>query len=529
MPVLQTDNVEKIKFDSSLCKEQEKLFYYRFNIIPWQKLNDTTFFMVEDISQDINLWVESHYGIEYVLIKVDSKQILNLLNSHFGISEFASNYLYYKNPNFSAKSIRLSSIFFSSFFVMISTLTLTKKYAYFALVLIFIIGCSSSLFKFVTKIFGLRKISNQKADYDKMNEPIYTILLPAFKENAVIKQLIKSIESLDYPKSKLDVKLVIESDDQEMLAAIEKCTLPQYFEVIKVPHSLPKTKAKSCNYAMSFARGKYVVIYDADDKPDPLQLKKALIEFNKGDEKLACVQAKLNYYNFGCNFLTKFFSLEYMNWFQYFLPGFQKMNMPIPLGGSSNHFSVEILKKVLFWDAYNVTEDADLGLRLAQMGYKTRIIDSETLEESPTTVFAWIKQRARWIKGYMQTYIVHLKNIKLLFKHTGLKGILLLNLFVGSSALMFFMTPFLLLSLVLTQILNELFLYYFIIVYGINLIFLIIAIRQQKMPFYFYIVSIFFPVYSLLHSVAAFLALWEFVIHPQQWNKTQHGLWKQNL
>lgn len=127
MLVLQTDNVEKIKFDSSLCKEQEKLFYYRFNIIPWQKLNDTTFFMVEDISQDINLWVESHYGIEYVLIKVDSKQILNLLNSHFGISEFASNYLYYKNPNFSAKSIRLSSIFFSSFFVMISTLTLTKN------------------------------------------------------------------------------------------------------------------------------------------------------------------------------------------------------------------------------------------------------------------------------------------------------------------------------------------------------------------------------------------------------------------
>ncbi|WGJ62463.1 hypothetical protein M3L71_02275 [Wolbachia endosymbiont of Frankliniella intonsa] len=112
MPVLQTDNVEKIKFDSSLCKEQEKLFYYRFNIIPWQKLNDTTFFMVEDISQDINLWVESHYGIEYVLIKVDSKQILNLLNSHFGISEFASNYLYYKNPNFQLKALGSVQSFF---------------------------------------------------------------------------------------------------------------------------------------------------------------------------------------------------------------------------------------------------------------------------------------------------------------------------------------------------------------------------------------------------------------------------------
>ncbi|OCA06944.1 glycosyltransferase family 2 protein [Wolbachia endosymbiont of Trichogramma pretiosum] len=153
---------------------------------------------------------------------------------------------------------------------------------------------------------------------------------------------------------------------------------------------------------------------------------------------------------------------------------------------------MEILKKVLFCDAYNVTEDADLGLRFAQMGHKTRIIDSEILEESPTTVFAWIKQRASWIKGYMQTYIVHLKNIKLLFKNTGLKGVLLLNLFVGSLAFIFFTTPFLLLSLVLTQIFNELFLYYFIIVYGTNLIFFDNSYRTTKNAFLFlYSINIF--------------------------------------
>ncbi|QOD38812.1 glycosyltransferase [Candidatus Wolbachia massiliensis] len=532
MLVLQTSNVEQDKFDSSLCKEQEKFFYYKFNIVPWQKLNDTTFFMVEGISQDINHWIKTHYGDDYILIKAEGEQILNFLNSHFGISEFANNYLYYKKPNFSVKDIKLSPIFFASFCIATSILTLTEKYTYFALILIFMVGCSSYLFKFVTTIFSLYETSNQKVDYSKMNEkdfPIYTILLPTFKESAVIGQLIENIENLNYPKSKLDVKLLIESDDQEMLASIEKYTLPQYFKVIKVPHSLPKTKAKSCNYAMSFAKGEYVVIYDADDKPDPLQLKKALIEFNKGDDKLACVQAKLNYYNYNYSFLTKSFSLEYLNWFQYLLPGFQKMNMPIPLGGSSNHFSVEILRKVFFWDAYNVTEDADLGLRLAQMGYKTRIIDSETLEESPITVFAWIRQRARWIKGYMQTYIVHLRNIKSLYKCAGLEGILLLNLFVGSTAFIFFTTPFLLLSLVLTKVLNGLFLYYFMVVYVINLTFLIVAVKQQKMPFYFYIVSIFFPIYSLLHSVAAFLALWEFIVHPQRWNKTQHGLWKQNL
>lgn len=403
--------------------------------------------------------------------------------------------LYCNNPCFSAKEIKLSSIFYATFFIVVSIFALTEKYSYLALILIFIIGCSSSLFKFVARIFGLCSSSSQKVDYSKINKkdlPIYTILLPAFKESAVIGQLIENIENLDYPKSKLDVKLIIESDDQEMLAVIEEYVLPQYFEVIKVPHSLPKTKAKSCNYAMNFARGEYVVIYDADDKPDPLQLKKALVEFSKNDDSLACVQARLNYYNYNYNFLTKFFSLEYMSWFQYLLPGFQKMNMPIPLGGSSNHFSVEILKKVFLWDAYNVTEDADLGLRLAHMGYKTRMIDSETLEESPITVFTWIKQRACWIKGYMQTYIVHLKNIKSLYKHTGLRGVLLLNLFVGATAFIFFVTPFLLLALILTKVLSELFLYYFIAIYFVNLIFLMIAVKQQKMPFYFYIISIFF-------------------------------------
>lgn len=521
-------NTEKIKPDFSLCKEQDKSSYYKLNIIPWQKLNNTIFFITEDVDKNTHNWIKSSYGIDYVLIKANKDQVLNLLNLHFGVSEFASNYLNYKNPNFSAKSIRLNSLLYASFFTIVSILTLTEKYAYFALILIFIIGCSSTLFKFITMIFSLYE---KKVNYNKVSEkdlPVYTILLPAFKESAVLEQLIESIEKLDYPKSKLDVKLLIESDDQEMIIAIEKNALPEYFEVIEIPHSLPKTKPKSCNYGMNFARGEYVVMYDADDKPDSLQLKKALTEFNKGGDKLACVQARLNYYNYDYNFLTKLFSLEYTTWFKCLLPGLQKMNMPIPLGGSSNHFSAKILRKALLWDAYNVTEDADLGLRLAQMGYQVRILESDTLEESPITILAWIKQRVRWIKGYMQTYIVHLKNIKSLYKQTGFKGILLLNLFVGATTFMFFITPFLLLSLLLIGVLTKLFLFYFIAAYSINLIFSMVIIKQQKMPLFFYIVSIFFPVYTLLHSIAAFIALFELITYPQQWNKTKHGLWKKS-
>ncbi|MDN5247931.1 MAG: glycosyltransferase family 2 protein [Wolbachia endosymbiont of Tyrophagus putrescentiae] len=516
MPIFQVGNIGP---DTSLCKESEKSFYYKLHLIPWQKLNNTIFFAVEHINTDVIAWVKLNYGTEYVLLTVDYDWILDSLNSYFSIAEFAGNYLYYKNPSLSAKDIKFGSRVYSAFIILVSALTLVEKYAYFALILIFIIGCSSSLFKLIA---ASCRTTNKRTDYDISDFPVYTILIPAFRESAVMPDLIESIENLDYPKSKLDVKLLIESDDEEMLKAVKKYALPQYFEVIVVPYSLPRTKAKACNYAMRFVKGKYLVIYDADDRADPLQLKKALIAFNKSDDKLACVQARLNYYNYNHNFITKFFSLEYVNWFCYLLPGLQAMNMPIPLGGSSNHFLVEALRKAFLWDAYNVTEDADLGLRLAQMGYKTKMIDSETLEESPITILAWIKQRARWIKGYMQTYVVRLKNT------TGLKDILLVNLFVGSTAFIFFTAPFLLLSLTLTSLLREMFLYYFIVAYIANSILLVVAVKQQKMPFYFYIISILFPVYRILHSIASFLALWEFIIYPQKWNKTKHGLWKQN-
>ncbi|WCR54045.1 MAG: hypothetical protein PG981_001067 [Wolbachia endosymbiont of Ctenocephalides orientis wCori] len=188
-------NTEKIKPDFSLCKEQDKPFYYKLNIIPWQKLNNTIFFITEDIDKNIYNWIKSSYGIDYILIKANKDQVLNLLNLHFCVSEFASNYLSYKNPNFSAKSIRLNSMLYASFFIIVSILTLAEKYAYFALVLIFIIGCSSTLFKFITMIFSLYE---KKVDYNKVSEkdlPVYTILLPAFKESPVLEQLIENIKN----------------------------------------------------------------------------------------------------------------------------------------------------------------------------------------------------------------------------------------------------------------------------------------------------------------------------------------------
>lgn len=203
--------------------------------------------------------------------------------------------------------------------------------------------------------------------------PIYTILLPLYKESNKLNSILSHINNINYPKHKLDVKIIIEADDCTMINEPILDNLPFYAHLIKVQFSLPRTKPKALNYAIQYCKGKYVVIYDAEDKPDSDQLLKAVIAFMQLPEEYACVQAILNFYNENENLLTKLFSIEYSLWFEYILKGLSLMNLPITLGGTSNHFKISILRKVGFWDAYNVTEDADLGIRLSYCNYKIGI------------------------------------------------------------------------------------------------------------------------------------------------------------
>ncbi|CAF1409727.1 unnamed protein product, partial [Didymodactylos carnosus] len=206
-------------------------------------------------------------------------------------------------------------------------------------------------------ILGKSYVLNYCAQYLR----IYTILLPLYKEANKLKSLINYITNLDYPKNKLDVKIIVESDDLSMVHENILYTLPSYMHLIKVPFSLPRTKPKALNYAMQYCKGKYVVIYDAEDRPAFDQLLKAVIEFDRLPEEYVCLQAKLTFYNENENLLTKLFNIEYCIWFEYLLTGLSLMSLPVLLGGTSNHFKLDILQKVGFWDAYNVTEDADLG------------------------------------------------------------------------------------------------------------------------------------------------------------------------
>ncbi len=216
------------------------------------------------------------------------------------------------------------------------------------------------------------------ADLSKAPWPAYTVLCPLYHEKNIVPQFVKAMQTLDYPSDCLQVLFLTEQDDTETRAAIRTMNLPENFEVVIVPQGTPKTKPRACNYGLTKATGEYVVIFDAEDVPDPLQLKKAVLTFASNAVNVACVQARLNFYNPAQNILTRWFTIEYSLWFDLILPGLQRLGFSLPLGGTSNHFRIAALKALGGWDSYNVTEDADLGLKLSRYGFRTIMLDSTT-------------------------------------------------------------------------------------------------------------------------------------------------------
>lgn len=376
-----------------------------------------------------------------------------------------------------------------------------------------------------------------KALQDK-DLPIYTILCPLYKEWEVIQNFIASMSALNYHKDKLEIILLLEEDDIKTIGKTRKMKLPSYFQVEIVPHSFPKTKPKALNFGLRKAKGEFVVVFDAEDAPEPDQLKKAVVAFGKLDEKVLCVQAKLNYYNTKQNLLTRLFSLEYSLWFDLILPGLQSIDAPIPLGGTSNHFKLENVRNLFGWDPFNVAEDADLGIRLYKKGFRTAILDSYTYEEATSEVSNWIKQRSRWIKGYIQTYFVHIRRPGQFSTDIYNPHILTFHLTVGGKVTSLIINPLLWLITILYfmfrptfgPVIESLFppviLYFgcFVLLIGnflyIYIYFLAAAKKNQweLIPFAFLV-----PIYWLLTSYAAMHAMIEFLVKPHYWNKTKHG------
>ena len=397
----------------------------------------------------------------------------------------------------------------------------------------------------------IRITDEEVKSLDERELPVYTILVPMYKESRVILALLENLELLDYPKHKLDIRLLVEEDDVEAQELLESQKLKYYYTIIVVPHALPKTKPKACNYGLINARGEYTVIYDAEDRPDLDQLKKVYLAFARSPDSCCCIQGKLNYYNSNQNMLTRWFTQEYSMWFDLLLPGLMKLNIPIPLGGTSNHFKTEVLKSLNAWDPYNVTEDADLGIRLYASGYTTGIVNSRTWEEANSRIGNWIRQRSRWIKGYMQTWLVHMRFPLRLWHKVGTRGMIGLQVITLATPILPLINPFLWLMLILWftthyHLIPMLFpglIYYmaaieliignFIFVFSnIVGVFWVIDDLQEKgnyaLSFWLVKYALLTPIYWALMSIAAYKAVWQLITNPFYWEKTDHGLTKES-
>jgi glycosyltransferase XagB len=366
--------------------------------------------------------------------------------------------------------------------------------------------------------------------------PAYSVLVPLFREAAVLPDLVEALLRLDYPAGKLEVLLVLEAADIETHASLMTFKLPGHFRIVIVPDSKPRTKPKALNYALGLSHGDYIVVYDAEDRPEPDQLRAALAKFRGAPEPLACVQARLNIYNADENWFTRQFAIEYSALFDAILPMLATYRLPIPLGGTSNHFPRSVLEHLGGWDPYNVTEDADLGIRIARLGWQTEMINSTTWEEAPARFRDWLPQRTRWFKGWMQTYLVHTRTPITLGRDLGFKRALGLHVYIAGLILSSLAHPVMYLLLIAHWLSGQAFAppagsinaavwwaswASLGIGYLSSVLVAIIAVRKRHPNLVR--AALWMPVYWLLISVAAYRALWQLYRDPFLWEKTPHG------
>ncbi|MHC1550106.1 glycosyltransferase [Phyllobacterium sp. K27] len=363
--------------------------------------------------------------------------------------------------------------------------------------------------------------------------PKYTVMVALYREADVVSQLVEAMKRLDWPASRLEVLFLCEADDCLTRAAFEKERLPVGFKIICVPRTGPRTKPKALNYGLQLAEGEFVVIYDAEDRPHPGQLREAWQRFAEtADDKLACLQAPLVITNGSDSWIARQFAFEYAAHFRGLLPWLADGRFIIPLGGTSNHFRRECLLEVGGWDPFNVTEDAELGLRLARHGYYVETLSLPTAEDAPSEVGVWLKQRTRWLKGWMQTWLVEMRQPKELFRQIGVKRVLVYHVLTAGLLMSALLFPFVVLFinymlLMVTFSKGAHFASPVLIFDLLNIIsgFLSFhllgraALKKERMPGW---ILPGLPVYWVLISLAAWRALWQLYAAPFLWEKTPH-------
>ena len=528
--------------DPGVAAETELDSYLAHRFLPWCSADGILVIATADMSAENLAWIAAAHD-DACVAAIAPLDLHREIERRFRdrLSSDAVNGLLSKTPALSACTVITQKQGLALTFVGLAVAVACWAWPYaIAPVLVAIMSAGfvfGTAFRVVLACLGARNPAAGATVPGRASDeglPPYTILVPLYKEAAVLPELASALLALDYPMEKLDIKLIVEEDDPETCAAAEVWESQGPFEVVRVPHCLPRTKPKACNYALRFARGDYLVIYDAEDRPEPSQLRKAVERFRSRPRRTACLQARLEIYNSDENWLARMFALDYAIWFRALLPGLDRFGVPMPLGGTSNHFRAAILREVGGWDPFNVTEDADLGIRLAQLGYRVSMLDSTTFEEAPAQLGPWIRQRSRWLKGYMQTWLVHVRNPVSLVRRIGVRGVAVVQLFIGGGVWSALVNPLLWAIFAVSyvesqagtgrQVLADVARISGLGLLTANIMLAGIAIvdsrRISRLALVPYGLSFVF--YWALVSVAAFRGLWQLVFKPFFWEKTPH-------
>ncbi len=409
-------------------------------------------------------------------------------------------------------------------------LTLTLLVLWSALTLLFAAGLK--LAALIQTLRPVDKTPTNPATIARL--PMVSIMVPLYKESDIAARLVRRLGRLDYPRGLLDIILIVEEDDRQTRTALRRAGLPAWMRVILAPRGRIKTKPRALNFGLTQCRGSIVGVYDAEDAPEPDQIQKVVERFHQRSPQVACLQGVLDFYNPTRNWLSRCFTIEYATWFRVMLPGLQRLGLPLPLGGTTLFFRRDVLEKLGGWDAHNVTEDADLGMRLARHGYRTEVIATTTFEEANCVALPWVKQRSRWVKGYMMTYINHMRSPRLMWRQLGPRGFLGFQiLFLGAlsqSLLLPLMWSLIALQLGLNHPVASVLSHgtltaisvLFLLAEGLNLALGIVGLRRsgQKLSWLWVpTLAVYFP----LQALAAYKALWELLRCPFYWDKTSHG------
>ena len=386
-----------------------------------------------------------------------------------------------------------------------------------------------ALLAFVSTPSALRR-STSRAPLQKVS-----VLVPLYKEAEITKRLLRRLDNIVYPKELLEVFLICEADDTATQASLRSAALPKHVRMLVAPKGKIKTKPRAMNFALPFCSGDILCVYDAEDAPESEQVFKAVQHLGNAELRVACLQSRLDYYNQDRNWLARCFTLEYAILFRVFLPGLQRLDLPIPLGGTSMFIRRDVLQEIGAWDAHNVTEDADLGILLYRAGYRVQCLDSTTYEEANHRLRPWIKQRSRWLKGFLMTWGAMMRRPKALIADMGFRATVAMNIFFLGTVLSFLLVPFFIPlwllfmgamepeGMGLTPAIGSIL--FFLLIFGEPYYFIagLFGTRARYLRrLRWTLPSLIF--YWPIGALAAYKAVYEVVINPFYWDKTEHGI-----